>query len=150
MWPPPDRRGGHSLKNSRSTKPCHRSVRSSERSSNVRHYFHFGLNAARITQRRCGCVLEIGPQRIAPIAWLARHDPRSGQALLWLEQHLDHFAVSTRGMELLALTPYAHRRIRGEQEDRIVRRLGERPCSIDELVGTRRCGTLSFGGVVAA
>jgi hypothetical protein len=48
----------------------------------VRHHFHFALNAARITQRRCGCVLEIGPRdavarikswrRIpAPLAWMA-------------------------------------------------------------------------------
>lgn len=78
--------------------------------------------------------LHIGPQRIAPIAWLAARDPRIREALLWVEYHLDRFDVSSRGMELLALTPYEHRALQDEKEKRVVARLKQRCFSVDELI----------------
>lgn len=78
--------------------------------------------------------LQIGPQRIAPVAWLADRDPRIGEALLWLEHHMDRFDVSTHGAELLALTPYEHRSLRDEKEECVVERLRQRCFSLDELI----------------
>lgn len=88
--------------------------------------------------------LEIGPQRIAPAAWLMSRHPRAAEALAWLESHLDRFDTSTRGTELLALTPYAHRRILDEQEQRIVARLADRPWSVEELVESEQCHAEQF------
>ena len=84
-------------------------------------------------------VLEIGPQRIAPVAWLAAQHPRTGDALEWLSHRLDRFDTSTRGMELLALTPYQHRGARNERESRVVAWLKERPCAVAELVEREGC-----------
>ncbi len=78
--------------------------------------------------------LEIGPQRIAPVAWLSAQHPKTAQALDWLEHHLNRFDVSTRGMELLTLTPYSHRRVHSGREAQVVARLKERPHSVEELV----------------
>jgi len=88
--------------------------------------------------------LEIGPQRIAPVAWLAAQHPRTGAALEWLSHRLNRFDTSTRGLELLTLTPYAHRRLRDEREARIVERLKERPYSVDELVECEGCYSEEF------
>lgn len=88
--------------------------------------------------------LEIGPQRIAPVAWLARQHPRAGEALTWLEHNLDRFDVSTRGMELLALTPYAQGRSLEEGEQRIVQRLRQRPYSVEEMVEKEQCHAEQF------
>jgi len=83
--------------------------------------------------------LAIGPQRITPVAWLGTHHPRTGDALEWLSHHLDRFDTSTRGMELLALTPYQHRGVRNERESRIVAWLKERPYTVAELVEREGC-----------
>lgn len=83
--------------------------------------------------------LEIGPQRIAPVAWLAGGHPRTGEALEWLSHHLDRFETSTRGMEVLTLTPYERRRTRDEREARLIARLKERPYSIAELIECEQC-----------
>jgi len=78
--------------------------------------------------------LTIGPQRVAPLSWLAVAHPRAAEAFAWLEKHLTRFYLSTRGMELLALTPYQHRALDSEAERRVVARLSERPYTVDELV----------------
>ncbi len=83
--------------------------------------------------------LRIGPQRVASVAWLASQHPRTGEALMWLEHHLNHFIVATRGMELLTLTPYRHRRLHDQSEKRVVEILKERPYSVDELIERTQC-----------
>jgi N-methylhydantoinase A/oxoprolinase/acetone carboxylase beta subunit len=88
--------------------------------------------------------LAIGPQRITPVAWLAGHHPRTGEALEWLRHHLNWFDRSTRGMELLALTPYQHRDARNERESRLVERLRERPYTVAELVDREKCDAEEF------
>ena len=95
---------------------------------------------------RIACVegrLEIGPQRITPVARVAAQQPGSGEALAWLEHHLNHFSTSTREMELLTLAPYQHRRVHRGREGQIVERLQERPYSVAELV--ERLGCISEG-----
>jgi N-methylhydantoinase A/oxoprolinase/acetone carboxylase beta subunit len=91
---------------------------------------------------RIACIegrLEIGPQRIAPVAWLAGQHTRTGEALAWMEHRLNHFSASTRGMELFTLTPYAHRRAHRGREGQIVELLQERPRCADELVERLEC-----------
>jgi len=87
--------------------------------------------------------LEIGPQRIAPVAWLAAHAPGTRAALGWLELRLDRFDRSTRGMELLSLTPYEHRPLQ-EGEARVIDPLRKGPMTVDELVERLGCGVENF------
>jgi len=77
--------------------------------------------------------LRIGPRRVAPVSWLASHYPRSGEALDWLAEHLDHFEDSTRGMDLLALNGRRRPADLGDKESRILDLLSERPFSVHEL-----------------
>ncbi|MCE9613929.1 MAG: hydantoinase/oxoprolinase family protein [Lentisphaerae bacterium] len=78
--------------------------------------------------------LTIGPQRVAPLAWLAAEHPRTPEALAWVDTHLARFLHASGGMEILALTPHAHRALGSDAERRVVQRLAERPYSVDELV----------------
>lgn len=78
--------------------------------------------------------LTIGPQRVAPLAWLAAEHPRTPEALAWVDQHVVRFRHATAGLEILALTPYAHRMLENDAERSVVRRLTERPYTVDELV----------------
>jgi N-methylhydantoinase A/oxoprolinase/acetone carboxylase beta subunit len=96
---------------------------------------------------RIACVngrLEIGPRRIAPAAWLAAKDMRVGEALEWIEHRLNRFSSSTRGMELLTLMPYKHRRAHSGKERQIVELLQERPYTVEELVERLDCITEDF------
>ncbi|MCX7013029.1 MAG: DUF1638 domain-containing protein [Candidatus Sumerlaeota bacterium] len=77
--------------------------------------------------------LRIGPQRIAPAAWLAGHHPRGGEAFDWLERHIDHFAHSTQRAELLMLNGSGALDGASDSELRIVDMLNERPHSLHEL-----------------
>lgn len=88
--------------------------------------------------------LTIGPQRVAPMSWLAAAHPRATEALAWIEHHLSRFHLSTRGMEVLALTPYQHRSLEGDEERRVVARLSERPYTVDELVNVERARVEHF------
>jgi N-methylhydantoinase A/oxoprolinase/acetone carboxylase beta subunit len=101
-----------------------------------------GLGGDSRIARRDGRI-EIGPQRIAPVAWLAAHAPGTRAALDWLERRLDRFDRSTHGMELLSLTPYEHRPLRDE-EARVVDPLRDGPMTVDELVERLRCGSEHF------
>ena len=83
--------------------------------------------------------MEIGPRRIAPAACLAEHHKHIGEALDWIEHRLNRFCASTRGMELLTLTHYKHRRAHKGLEGQIVELLKERPYSVDELAERLDC-----------
>ncbi|NUQ63539.1 MAG: DUF1638 domain-containing protein [Pirellulales bacterium] len=76
--------------------------------------------------------VEIGPQRVAPVAWLCRED-RGLAALDWLEDRLDRYRGSTRPMELLALNGHARHDGYAPHELRILELLSERPHSLHEL-----------------
>ena len=88
--------------------------------------------------------LEIGPRRVAPVAWLAAQDGRVGQALDWVERHLDLFDQSTRGMDLLMVNDRHPEMALDAAEDRIVRLLRERPQSLQELARRTDCLSWQF------
>ena len=82
----------------------------------------------------------IGPRRVAPIAWLGATYPGAGSALKFLDMHLDRHVVSTRDMQILALTGSTDSLTLMHQEEKILTLLKSRPFSIDELI--KRTGVL--------
>jgi N-methylhydantoinase A/oxoprolinase/acetone carboxylase beta subunit len=82
----------------------------------------------------------IGPRRVAPIAWLGATYPGADRALKFLDMHLDRHAVSTRDMQILALTGSPDNLALTPQEEKILTLLKSRPFSIDELI--KRTGVL--------
>jgi len=91
-----------------------------------------GLGGDSLLARQRG-ELRIGPRRVAPVAWVFRQSPDGGDALDWLERHLDQFGDSTRGMDLILLSGHARPASLSDEESRIVRLLSERPHSVHEL-----------------
>jgi len=77
--------------------------------------------------------LSIGPRRVAPVAWLMARHRDGAEALDWLDRHIDHFDVSTRGMDLMALNGHDLSIPLSNEETRIVELLRERPRSVHEL-----------------
>ena len=78
-------------------------------------------------------VLHIGPQRVAPVAWLGTERPASAKALDYIERHIDDFTASTHPAELLALTGHTGGIELHADEQQVVDVLRERPCSVAEL-----------------
>jgi N-methylhydantoinase A/oxoprolinase/acetone carboxylase beta subunit len=70
---------------------------------------------------------------------LVSEQPEGARALDWLERHLDHFNVSTRPMDLLALNGRAPLERLTAEEERVVELRAERPHSVHELA-YRACG----------
>jgi N-methylhydantoinase A/oxoprolinase/acetone carboxylase beta subunit len=75
----------------------------------------------------------IGPRRVAPIAWLGATYPGADRALKFLDMHLDRHAVSTRDMQILALTGSPDNLALTPQEEKILTLLKSRPFSFDAL-----------------
>ncbi|MFW6108138.1 MAG: hydantoinase/oxoprolinase family protein, partial [bacterium] len=75
--------------------------------------------------------LHIGPQRVAPVCWLAAHHGLPARALDWIERHLAYFSDTSRGMELLVLTGRPDGG--SEREQRVVDALADGPLSAHEL-----------------
>jgi len=76
---------------------------------------------------------EIGPQRVAPMAWLGTHGSGVDEALDFLMQRLDDYRGSTKRMQVL--TPLGHHDglpLTAREAD-IVSLLEERPFSLQEL-----------------
>ncbi len=84
----------------------------------------------------------IGPKRVAPIAWLGQMVPGTEKALEFLNQNLNHYAATTRKMQILSLTGSEKRLELSSLEKKIVDLLKTRPHSIDELV--QKTGVLSY------
>ncbi|MGW8186088.1 MAG: DUF1638 domain-containing protein [Desulfobacterales bacterium] len=76
----------------------------------------------------------LGPRRVAPVAWLGAMYSGTDKALDFLQMHLDRYALSTRDMQILALTGSADDLDLTPLEERIVTLLKSRPYSIDELL----------------
>lgn len=87
-------------------------------------------------------VLQIGPQRIVPLAWLMAHGDGTGRALDWVEQHLDRFAASTLGMEVLALNGSTLPDALTDEERAVADTLRRRPHTVDEL--TQVVGSMAW------
>jgi len=81
-----------------------------------------------------GGEFRLGPRRVAPIAWLGAMDKGTQKALDFLNMHLDRYALSTRGMQILALTGSVDNSDLTPLEKKIIRLLKSRPHSVDELL----------------
>ena len=79
--------------------------------------------------------LNIGPARVAPVAWTAAEQPHAALALGYLEARIDDYAASSRPMELLLRTGHPADLAVGERERSILDVLAERPHSLAELAG---------------
>jgi N-methylhydantoinase A/oxoprolinase/acetone carboxylase beta subunit len=82
----------------------------------------------------------LGPRRVAPIAWLGAMYSGTGKALDFLNIHLDRYTLSTRDMQILALTGSPDNLDLTPLEKKIFTLLKARPHSIDELL--KRTGSL--------
>jgi len=87
----------------------------------------------------------IGPQRVAPIAWLGATYSGVDRAVEYLDRRKDRFTASTRGMQILALTGSLDRLNLTPPEEKIVTLLKGRPFSIQELC--ERTGALIEWGL---
>lgn len=87
----------------------------------------------------------IGPQRVAPIAWLGAAHSGAHEAIEYLSRRRDRLRTSTRGMQIMALTGSADRLRLTPLETEIVTLLKARPCSIRELC--ERTGVLHEWGL---
>ncbi|UCF93001.1 MAG: hydantoinase/oxoprolinase family protein, partial [Desulfobacterales bacterium] len=76
---------------------------------------------------------EIGPRRVAPMAWLGMHAPDTHRALDFLVKQLDEYRGSTRPLQILTQTAHTDGTSLTAPEAEIVRLLRERPCSLQEL-----------------
>ncbi len=88
--------------------------------------------------------LEIGPRRVAPVAWLYRETDGDLAALDWLEDHLDRYRGSTHAMDLLAVNGHANSGDWNSQESRILEILQQRPLSLHELAERLRARRWEF------
>jgi N-methylhydantoinase A/oxoprolinase/acetone carboxylase beta subunit len=78
--------------------------------------------------------LSIGPTRVVPVCSLASREPRTAEAIAWLERRIDAFASSTDGMAILALSPGAAAAGADDgRGGRLLETLARRPYSLHEL-----------------
>jgi N-methylhydantoinase A/oxoprolinase/acetone carboxylase beta subunit len=75
----------------------------------------------------------IGPQRVAPIAWLGAVHPDTKRALDVLDAHLDPVSASTDDLQVLALTGIVSETDLTPREIDVLKLLQSRPRSIGEL-----------------
>ena len=76
----------------------------------------------------------IGPKRVAPIAWLGTMYPGAQRAMEVVDSHLSRYAVSTRDLQILALTGKTDNTTFTPLEEKIIELLRIRPHSVEELV----------------
>lgn len=91
--------------------------------------------------------LQIGPQRIAPISWLARRWPQTHGVLDWLTEQVDDFIGDTRSMEII-VCPALHGDLDlTDREQAIVKALADGPLALPQLaerVGVPHWGILDL------
>jgi N-methylhydantoinase A/oxoprolinase/acetone carboxylase beta subunit len=90
----------------------------------------------------------IGPQRVAPMAWLGAQGPGVGPALDFLTRRLEDYKDSTNKMQILTLQGLTDDLPLTAREADIVRLLEERPFSLQELA--QRTGLLHWSFVPVA
>ena len=76
----------------------------------------------------------IGPKRVAPIAWTGQVHPGTRTAISFLNQTLTRHTLSSRTMQILALTGSIPKFVPTDREEKIISLLNIRPHSIRELV----------------
>ncbi len=78
--------------------------------------------------------IQIGPERVAPLCWLAASHEGTEKALDWIEAHMDGNDLSSSEMILLARSSkIAPSTGLTETEQRVLELLSERPYSLHEL-----------------
>ncbi len=92
-----------------------------------------GLGGDSLIARERNGQLQIGPLRVAPVAWMFRNGCDGQRALDWLEANLDRFRRTTRGMELVTVTDVNGNSQLSARETRLLDALADGPCSLDEL-----------------
>jgi N-methylhydantoinase A/oxoprolinase/acetone carboxylase beta subunit len=103
-----------------------------------------GLGGDSLIQWEKGQFL-IGPQRVAPIAWLGASYFGTEKAIEYLNRRKDSLRASTRGIQIMALTGSLDRLNFTPGEEKIIALLKERPFSIKELC--ERMDVLHEGGL---
>lgn len=86
----------------------------------------------------------IGPQRVAPMAWMGKQGPGSDQALGFLLRHMEDYKASTEKMQILVRQGQADGLPLTARETEIVRLLEERPFSLQELADRTGLSHWSF------
>ncbi len=76
--------------------------------------------------------LQIGPRRIAPMAWLASRFDLT-KPIAYLRSHIDYFLSTTKPMQFFALTGSGETFELTGEETRIMEALKQGPCSLLEL-----------------
>ena len=88
-------------------------------------------------------VLQVGPRRVAPVAWLTAQHADAWKAVNWLTARSDERgAASTRELEFVTLTRRGAGEDANEREQRVIEALSERPMSVREL--TERVGCVGW------
>ena len=83
---------------------------------------------------------EIGPRRVAPMAWMGQQAADVRKALSFLEQRLDRYKNGTQPMQILMLTGHENSMELNARETEILAKLKERPYSLDELASHTQAG----------
>lgn len=75
----------------------------------------------------------LGPERVAPVSWLATTRPGTGAALDWIEAHIESGHLSSSDMVLLTCTGKCYTDPLSDTETAILDHLQRRPYSLHEL-----------------
>jgi len=76
----------------------------------------------------------IGPKRVAPIAWLGSMHAGVQRALEVVDNQLSRYAVSTKELQILAITGNVNAVALSPMEEKVIELLKKRPHSIEELI----------------
>lgn len=93
----------------------------------------------------------IGPRRVAPMAWLGRHQPGVEKALAYVEKRMGFYAGNSKNVQFFALTGHDQHFEATEQEARLLSLLEQRPFALEELaegIGVLHPGLVPLGRLV--
>ncbi len=93
-------------------------------------------------------VFAIGPNRVAPICWLAKQTSATGPSLEFLKRNISRYGVTSHNMQIFTLLKLPKKQFLTPSEEKIVDLLAKRPRAVDELVqrtGAHFVGALGLG-----
>jgi N-methylhydantoinase A/oxoprolinase/acetone carboxylase beta subunit len=93
-------------------------------------------------------VFDIGPDRVAPICWLAKQTCATGPSLEFLKRNISRYGVTSHNMQIFTLLKLPKKQLLKPSEEKIVDLLVKRPRAVDELVqrtGAHFVGALGLG-----
>lgn len=86
--------------------------------------------------------LHIGPRRVAPLCWLASRSASWPEAVEWLDRHVDQYASSSDGMDMMSLNVREAPVALDKTEKHIMEALMRGPLCLDELA--KRVGAMAW------